>query len=281
MNNNYEPSIVGFKKKYRITLTASAVIMMIISAYIIISYYKSIERVYKAEAVIFLKQDDSSSIATSITGVLGGANQNGQIEIFQQTIFSWKIAQEIAADTELLEAINRYSRKKQEFSNDVEMVSYFIRRDLIVNSIDASNLVAVQFKSRSKELSALVLSRILLFADKEIRNRIEQENIARFNYLSAQLEKTEKIFDRQVSLQIMIDATQRLISMKSAEVYSFRVIDPPYVPTTPVWPNPIVIAAIGTLISGFIWSIFVVIFYFIYMKSSSHRVRPISFNLST
>jgi uncharacterized protein involved in exopolysaccharide biosynthesis len=130
--------------------------------------------------------------------------------------------------------------------------SLFIKKILSVNEDKASNLLTVRIDWRDAQQAADWANGLVTSVNEVARRRAVEEAERSMEFLGKELERTQAVEVRQSIYSLLELQISKRMAANTRPDFAFSVIDPAQVPqpTNFVWPNPLVLTAIGFVVGG-------------------------------
>ena len=146
-----------------------------------------------------------------------------------------------------------------------ETVTYFLRRVITVTEDRRSGLLKVDVDWTDPTIPSVWLSEILGLANQTIRDDTVREARASLDFLRAQNARETIEAVRQSIARLMEAKLNEVMLANVQDNFPFRMIDPPEVPFTGIWPPRLLMVAVGFLLGMFLFGMIVVL-------ANRHRV---------
>jgi uncharacterized protein involved in exopolysaccharide biosynthesis len=230
-------------------------------------------RMYRAETVVAIVEEDGAAISGGVSGQLGrlaglaglniGGGSTNRLELLA-FLSSRQLAATFIEREQLMPLLfpERWdSGAKAWRTNKVtgeptmdEAVSRLRRNVLDIEQDAVSGMVNISVEHRDPAMAASLANAFVAAGNSEMRSRVSREATKGLEFLNRELSTTQNVEIRQA----MYELVQRQLNSKMLtsvrEEYAYKIVDPAIVPDAKrfVRPLPLVYVAIGAFFGAFL-----------------------------
>lgn len=233
-----------------------------VGAVLAVTYALLVTPVFRAEALLSIREDDSRSALASAAGQLGGLADLSGLSIpgskdkavAVATLKSRALLEKFIADWNLVDALfdsneNSSSDKKRTVWDAHRK---FVTQIFTVSEDKKTGLVTVAIEWKDPQQATDWVTDIVTRTDAHLRRTAIDESEKNLAYLEAQAKSTNVIEIRQALFRLAETEIKKLMLAKGAGEYVFKTVDPARVPERKIRPKRALIAVAGTVAGGMI-----------------------------
>jgi len=138
------------------------------------------------------------------------------------------------------EDIPTLARGIERFDKSIRTVSQDVETGLVTLAIDWRDPVMARDWAQG----------LIDAVNADMRGRAVEQSKRNIAFLKEQLEGTDTVELRSAVFGVMESEMKNAMLASVRTEFAFETIDPPVVPEKPVWPNPILLAAVGLFVGG-------------------------------
>lgn len=217
--------------------------------------------VFRAEALLSIREDDQRSALATAAGQLGGLADLSGLSIpgskdkavAVATLKSRALIEQFIADRKLVDVLldadgTIIGMKKP--STVWEAHRKFVMRMFQVSEDRKTGLVTVAIEWKDPQQATDWVTDLVARADAHLRRSAIEESEKNLAYLETQAKGTNVIEIRQALFRLAETEIKKLMLAKGSGEYVIKTVDPARVPERKIRPKRALIAAAGTLVGG-------------------------------
>jgi uncharacterized protein involved in exopolysaccharide biosynthesis len=251
------------KRKWVVAVTT----LLFAVAFGVVAAYS--QRIYRAEALVTLVEQDGTSVSASMTGQLGrlaslagvnlGAGSGNKQELLafltSRSLLSTYIERE-----QLMPVLfpDRWDSDKSKWRDDLsakpptmdEAVETLRRFVIDVTQDRLSGLVVISADHRNPAMAAQLVNRFIAVGNAEVRARVANEATRSLEFLDHELAATQNVDVRRAIFELMQQQLSSRMLTSVREDYAYKIVDPAFVPDDKRFERPrrVVYVAIGAFL---------------------------------
>ena len=245
---------------------------------------------------------------SSIIGLGGGSSPSSEFDKFMQVMTSARLAADLETRFGFLHQMSENwdeENKRWKQPSDIKSLlrygigrmlgqprwtqpgpSDFARQLVAIVKVDAAAdtssssrtggaTIRVTLNYRSPQVAAQMLNEFLKDADDLVRQDRATNNTNRVVYLTAQLGHTTDLTLRENLQNLLLQEQQSLMVLHADKFYSFDMVDPPTVDTSPIAPRPFMMLLEALALGGLFAAIYIFVLLWSRIKGQSIDVEAI------
>lgn len=160
---------------------------------------------------------------------------------------------------------------------DIGDLANFIEDSIEVDQIKGG-LVRIFITGTDPNLIAEILPIVIEEADRMLWQKQFDRVSQQIDYLDRRLDTVTKQAHRRTLIDLLSNQEQTMMLLQAQGPFSFQIIDPPNVPTIPVWPRPVFMLALsvmGGLVFGVLAALILALFNTRRLETKKLRSVPV------
>lgn len=224
-----------------------------------VTYALLATEVFRAEAVLSIRDDNQRGGLAAAAGQLGGLADLAGLSIpgskdkavAVATLRSRALLEQFIAERELVPVlIDRLDPEKPPTVWEAHRL--FVEQVLKVTEDKKSGLITVAVEWKDPQLAAAWVTEIVSRADARLRQVAIDESEKNLAYLDEQARKSSVVEIQQSLYRLAETEIKKLMLARGSNEYAFKTVDPARAPERRIKPKRAIIAVIGTLFGGFV-----------------------------
>jgi len=231
-----------------------------VGAALAIIYALSATPIFRAEALLSVREDEGRSALASAAGQLGGLADLSGLSIpgskdkavAVATLKSRALIEKFIADRKLVDTLFDPSESSSTSKKRTvwEAHRIFVAQIFKVSEDKKTGLVTVAVEWKDPQQATDWVTDIVARTDAHLRRTAIEESEKNLAYLEAQAKSTNVIEIRQALFRLAETEIKKLMLAKGAGEYVFKTVDPARVPERKIRPRRALIAVVGTMAGG-------------------------------
>jgi len=221
--------------------------------------------IFRAEAVLSLREDEPASGLLGMAGQFGGLADLAGLSIPGSkdksvaiaTLRSRALIEQFISDNKLVDVLLEPGEGGGMMGGSSPRTVWEAHRKFVANVIRVtedkkSGLVTVAVEWKDPQQATDWVTDIVARTNARLRSVAIDESEKNLAYLESQARSTNVIEIRQALFRLSENEIKKLMLAKGAGEYVFKTIDPARVPERRIWPKRALIAVAGTMAGGMI-----------------------------
>lgn len=253
--------ILFFLHRWAIFLVACVAMIAAAIVYIYVA-----TPLYKASATVAPSSSSSSNskagslnLPFGLGAALGGDGSSTMHKQFLQTLGSYDIAAQLAADKEMGPRIVEPDEGTKVTPGLVgeELKSLLSVSKLRNMPLEDTTFTEVTFLHKDPAFAQQVLQRIFLISDEIVRAQVRETKTAQRDALLRSLEATTNSYQRDALVKNLLEVEHELMTSMTDAPFTYRFIESLHVEERPASPQRALVLT-GALVAGFLLGFFIV-----------------------